>query len=262
MAGLPGAAREKMEAAGIGSTDARGLDVGDPFVMMVSTGPGWYTLGLFSCTVGPTEDTRTGSGPVINGRLMKLTRSRCVLSAGEGVSSAGVTPATNSSPVGDWWDHHGELGMHKGELSCKSRLIMPLDPDVVVEPVATKEVGARQVVGAGVTAEEMVEEQTIVERTCFRFRLDDLVALKSTLVEQLGAMKAWDQLPRHKVASADINPLPLHEDLLHVEASTVGVAVGTAVEKIGCKLCLKQLSRSKMRMHIGGHILKDKVRLA
>lgn len=39
-------------------------------------------------------------------------------------------------------------------------------------------------------------------------------------------------------------------------------AAGASAEEVGCKLCVKQLQRLKMRMHVGGHILKNKVREA
>lgn len=46
-AGVPGVGGGDTESTGIGNTDARELDVGDPFAMMVSVGPGRFTLSLF-----------------------------------------------------------------------------------------------------------------------------------------------------------------------------------------------------------------------
>lgn len=259
--GLHGAGRDT-EGAGIGNTDAQGLGVGDPFAMMVGMRPGQYTLGLFSCTLAPREETRAGGGEVVKGRLMKLRQTRCAVEAGEGASTSGVIPTTNSAPAADSWDHWGELGLHKGELSCKCRLVLPLNPDVVEEPVVVKETVTRTVVGMGPATQESVETENVVGRTSFRFSQSDLIAVKDLLVEEIGVLKAWRHLPVQNIAGADVNPLPIHEDLFHVEASTVGAAPvgGTGAEKVWCKLCLAQVPRSKMRMHVGGHILKDKVR--
>ncbi|CAN0563114.1 unnamed protein product, partial [Ectocarpus sp. 12 AP-2014] len=74
------------------------------------------------------------------------------------------------------------------------------------------------------------------------------------------ALSAWRHLPAQKTSGVDANPLPLHEDLFHVQAGALGVAPsgGLGSEKICCKLCTREVQRSKMRLHVGGHILKDK----
>ena len=193
---------------------------------------------------------------------MKLRWSTPAPEAGDLGSTSGVAAATTSAPIEDSWDHWGKLGLHKGKLSCKGRLVLPLDPDVVHKTVMVKEVVTRPVLETGPTVVESVEVEKEEERISYRFRFSDLIAIKDLIVEEVGTLQAWQHLPLRKNAGAEINPLPIHEDLLHVEGNTVGAAPvgGTGAEKIWCKLCLKQLPRSKMRMHVGGHILKDKVR--
>lgn len=259
---LPGVGAGDAQCSGIGNTNARSLGVGDPFAMMVATRPGQYTLGLFSCTSAPREESREGTGEVIKGRLMKLRRTRSTLEVGEEASTPGAVAATSNAPVEDMWSHWGELGMHKGELSCKCRLVLPLNPDVVHEPVVVKETVTRTVLGTGPMTQETVEVEKVSARTAFQFSRSDLVAVKALLVEEVGTLKAWRHLPLQKIARADVNPLPIHEDLFHFEADAVGAtpAAGSGTEKIWCKVCLAQVPRSKMRMHVGGHILKDKVR--
>ena len=222
--------------------------------MLVAQGGGKYTLGLFSCTAAPSEETGGGNGEVVRGKLLRLKKTPQVLDASEGAPSSGA-PA-------DSWDHCGELGMHKWELSCKHRLVYPLNPDVVVEPQVVQESTTRIVLGAGPAAQETVQTEKVVHRTLFRFARDDLVAVHATLVEEVGALKAWGLLPTQKIAAADSNPLPIHEDMLHVEADMVGAgpARGTADEQLWCQLCVSRLSRKNMRLHVGGHILKDEVR--
>ena len=221
VAALPEVGSGDTEGAGIANTDARGLCVGDPFAMMVAMGRGQYTLGLFCCTVAPSEGTRVGSGAVVKGKLMKLKQTTRALEAVEGASTSGAVSAAHSAPVGDSWDHWGDLGMHKGELSCKVRLVLPLDPDIVVEPAVVEETVTRTAPGEGPATEGSVH---VVERTLFHFTRADLVAVKATLVEELGALKAWNHVPLQRIAGADANPLPIHEDLVHVEADRVGVA--------------------------------------
>ena len=184
------------------------------------------------------------------------------LEEGDGTPSSDIgedgTPATGS------WQHYGELGLHKGELSCKCRLVLPLDPDVAVTPVVVKETVTRTVLREGPMVQEQVEiEKKSVDRTSFRFELADLTAVKDILVDEVDALSAWRHLPAQKTSGVDVNPLPLHEDLFHVQAGALGVAPsgGLGSEKICCKLCTREVERSKMRLHVGGHILKDKVRV-
>ena len=111
--------------------------------------------------------------------------------------------------------------------------------------------------------QEQVEIEKSVDRTSFRFELADLTAVKDILVDEVDALSAWRHLPAQKTSGVDANPLPLHEDLFHVQAGALGVAPsgGLGSEKICCKLCTREVQRSKMRLHVGGHILKDKVRV-
>ena len=112
--------------------------------------------------------------------------------------------------------------------------------------------------------QEQVEIEKSVDRTSFRFELADLTAVKDILVDEVDALSAWRHLPAQKTSGGvDANPLPLHEDLFHVQAGALGVApsAGLRSEKICCKLCTREVQRSKMRQHVGGHILKDKVRV-
>ncbi|CAB1119905.1 unnamed protein product [Ectocarpus sp. CCAP 1310/34] len=125
------------EAAGIGNTDSRGIVVGDPFAMLVATPgmrPAQYALGLFSCTKAPMDEQAQDGSPVFKGRLMKLQRSKVApavgavrLGEGDGTSSSDF--GEDGAPAKDSWQHWGDLGLHKGELSCKCRLVLALDPD-------------------------------------------------------------------------------------------------------------------------------------
>lgn len=268
--GSRGVGKRGGEAAGIDNTDSRGIVVGDPFAMLVATpgrSPTQYALGLFSCTKAPSEE-QAQDGAVVKGRLMKLQWSSVApaiaadrLEEGDGTPSSDIgedgTPATGS------WQYWGELGLHKGELSCKCRLVLPLDPDVVVTPVVVKETVTRTVLREGPMVQEQVEIEKSVDRTSFRFELADLTAVKDILVDEVDALSAWRHLPAQKTSGVDANPLPLHEDLFHVQAGALGVAPsgGLGSEKICCKLCTREVQRSKMRLHVGGHILKDKVRV-
>lgn len=230
--GWPGVGGGVDQGAGIGNTDARGLCVGDPFAIMVMTRPGHYALGLFSCTAAPSEETRAGDEEVVKGRLMRLKRTGSALEAGERDGTSGVSPATSSAPLAHSWDHWGGLGMHKGELSCKSRIVLPLNPDVVQDPVVVKETVTSTVLSTEPTLQESAEVEIVVHRTSFRFSLDDLVAVHKLLVEEVGALKAWRHVPVQKIARADANPLPIHEDLFHVEADTMGATpVGGRVRR-------------------------------
>ena len=149
----------------------------------------------------------------------------------------------------------------KGELSCKCRLVLPLDPDVVVTPVVVKETVTRTVLREGPMVQEQVEIEKSVDRTSFRFELADLTAVKGILVDEVDALSAWRHLPAQKTSGVDANPLPLHEDLVQAGALGVAPSAGLRSEKICCKLCTREVQRSKMRQHVGGHILKDKVRV-
>ncbi|CAN0057228.1 unnamed protein product [Ectocarpus sp. 6 AP-2014] len=209
--------------------------------------PAQYALGLFSCTKAPSEE-QAQDGAVVKGRLMKLQWSSVApaiaadrLEEGDGTPSSDIgedgTPATGS------WQHWGELGLHKGELSCKCRLVLPLDPDVVVTPVVVKETVTRTVLREGPMVQEQVEIEKSVDRTSFRFELADLTAVKDILVDEVDALSAWRHLPAQKTSGVDANPLPLHEDLFHVQAGALGVTPsgGLGSEKICCKLCTREV---------------------
>ena len=94
--------------------------------------------------------------------------------------------------------------------------------------------------------QEQVEIEKSVDRTSFRFELADLTAVKGILVDEVDALSAWRHLPAQKTSGGvDANPLPLHEDLFHVQAGALGVAssAGLRSEKICCKLCTREVQR-------------------
>ncbi|CAM9556283.1 unnamed protein product [Ectocarpus fasciculatus] len=99
--------------------------------------------------------------------------------------------------------------------------------------------------------QEQVEIEKSVDRTSFRFELADLTAVKGILVDEVDALSAWRHLPAQKTSGVDANPLPLHEDLFHVQTGALGVApsAGLRSKKICCKLCTRKVQRSTMRQH-------------
>lgn len=110
---------------------------------------------------------------------MKLKQTTRALEAGEGVSTSGAVSAAHSAPVGDSWDTGETWECTKGNLlSSKVRLVLPLDPDIVVEPAVVEETVIRTVPGEGPTTEGSVH---FVERTLFRFSRAGIVAVNATL---------------------------------------------------------------------------------
>lgn len=96
------------------------------------------------------------------------------------------------------------------------------------------------------------------------FSLADLTILKDLLVTTVADVKGWSATPVvHRTPSPGTPPLPVQADLDYLfdgPEALEPAPTPSLREKVNCPMCPSQIGLRKLRLHVGGHILEDKVR--
>lgn len=103
----------------------------------------------------------------------------------------------------------------------------------------------------------------MTETLTYAFTKEGLSGLRDTLVLTTEDLHGWSTLPTLRESPRGKNPLlPLHPDLVHAlgGAEAGGGETAYVNGKAPCKICSKEVTMVRMRLHVGGHILRDEVR--